>query len=101
MDLKIEKKLEDDSLVFVLEGRLNTVTSIDFENYVEELKGDENVLIDMEKLEYISSAGLRILLKMQKLLADKGSLVLVNVGPSILEIFEITGFISILNIKMN
>lgn len=99
MDLRIEKKLEHDKLVFVLEGRLNTVTSSEFEKYVDELNGNENVIIDMEKVDYISSAGLRVLLKMRKSFSNEGSLTLTHVGPSLLEVFEITGFLDILNIQ--
>lgn len=99
MDLRIEKKLEDDKLVFVLEGRLNTVTSSEFEKYVDELNGNEKVIIDMEKVDYISSAGLRVLLKMRKSFSNEGSLTLTHVGPSLLEVFEFTGFLDILNIQ--
>lgn len=99
MELKIEKKIENENTVFVLEGRLNTLTSVDFEKAAEDIKEYENVIIDMEKLEYISSAGLRILLKIQKLVSSKGYLTLVHVNSDIMEIFEITGFASILNIK--
>ncbi|MGN1104993.1 MAG: STAS domain-containing protein, partial [Candidatus Coproplasma sp.] len=61
--------------------------------------GVKELIIDMKNLEYISSAGLRVLLKTQKAMRAKGTMKLVNVGESVMEVFEITGFSDILTIE--
>lgn len=97
--MKIEKKLNGNTLVFALDGRLDTTTAPELENEIGDLDGVEELIFDMEKLEYISSAGLRVILKAQKIMNEKGSMKLKNVGESILEVFEITGFSDILTIE--
>lgn len=98
--LKIEKKMEDGACTIALEGRLDTVTSPDFEKEVEEIKEDlKDLVLDLEKLEYISSSGLRVLLAAQKLMNKQGAMKVVNVGGPIMEIFEVTGFSDILTIE--
>ena len=88
--MKIEKKLD---------GRLDTTTAPDLENELGDLNGIEELVIDMENLDYISSAGLRVILKAQKIMNEKGSMKLKNVGESIMEVFEITGFSDFLTIE--
>ena len=98
--LKIEKKMEDGACTIALEGRRDTVTSPDFEKEVEEIKEDlKDLVLDLEKLEYISSSGLRVLLAAQKLMNKQGAMKVVNVGGPIMEIFEVTGFSDILTIE--
>lgn len=97
--MKIEKKLNGNTLVFALDGRLDTTTAPELENEIGDLDGVEELIFDMEKLEYISSAGLRVILKAQKIMNEKGSMKLKNVGDSIMEVFEITGFSDILTIE--
>ena len=98
--LKIEKKMEDGACTIALEGRLDTVTSPDFEKEVEEIKEElKDFVLDLEKLEYISSSGLRVLLAAQKLMNKQGAMKVVNVGGPIMEIFEVTGFSDILTIE--
>lgn len=97
--MKIEKKLNGNTLVFALDGRLDTTTAPELENEIGDLDGVEELIFDMEKLEYISSAGLRVILKAQKIMNEKGSMKLKNVGESIMEVFEITGFSDILTIE--
>ena len=97
--LNINKTIEDSKVTFALEGRLDTITSPDFEN---ELKGvldsAGELIIDFGKLEYISSAGLRVLLSAHKTMSKQGSMTILNVNSTIMEIFEVTGFADILNI---
>ena len=97
--MKIEKKLNGNTLVFALDGRLDTTTAPELENEIGDLDGVEELIFDMEKLEYISSAGLRVILKAQKIMNEKGSMKLKNVGEGIMEVFEITGFSDFLTIE--
>lgn len=98
MSLKIEKKkAENETLVLI--GRLDTITAPELESEVMAiLPNVESLVLDMEKLEYISSAGLRIILKTHKALAQKSGLKLINVSDEVREVFEITGFSDFLNI---
>ena len=97
--LNICKTVENGAAVFALEGRLDTVTAPDLEKELKEsLDGVTDLTLDFEKLEYISSAGLRVLLAAQKTMAKQGGMKLVNVGETIMEIFEVTGFSDILTI---
>ncbi len=97
--MNIVKNLEGDRLVIALEGRLDTSTAPELEAVIkEELAGIDSAVLDFEKLEYISSAGLRVLLSTHKALMSKGGLMIKNVRPEIMEVLEITGFSDILNI---
>lgn len=99
MSLNIKKKLTDVT-TFVLQGRLDTSTSPQLEAELEKILSDTTtLLLDMENLEYISSAGLRVILKAQKAMNTKGVMKLVHVGESIMKVFNITGFADILNIE--
>ncbi|MBR5231473.1 MAG: STAS domain-containing protein [Clostridia bacterium] len=81
-------------------GRLDTTTSPELEAAVDACFADTQTLIlDFHGLEYISSAGLRVLLKAQKGMAQKGSMKVLNVNETIMEVFEITGFSDILTIE--
>lgn len=97
--MKIEKKVENGSLVVSVEGRLDTSTAPTLEGELANLSDTTNLVLDMQNLEYISSAGLRVILKLQKLLGKKGSLTLKNVCASIMEVFDITGFSDFLTIE--
>jgi len=98
--LKVEKKLEDDKLYVAVEGRLDTITSPDLEKEINEsIEGVKELTIDFEKVEYISSSGLRVLLAEQKVMNKQGSMKLINVNDTIMEIFEVTGFTDILTIE--
>ena len=89
-----------DGLKVALEGRLDTVTAPGFENELKPaLDGIKELVIDAKKLEYISSAGLRVLLSAQKIMSKQGSMVVKNVSEEINEIFEVTGFSDILTIE--
>ena len=98
--LNIEKKAEGSSVNIALEGRLDTMTSTQLESTLKDsLDGVTSLVLDFEKLEYISSAGLRVLLSAQKIMNKQGEMKLVNVNEVINEIFEVTGFSDILTIE--
>ena len=95
--MNIQKTLSGAALTVALEGRLDTTTAPKLE---EELRdGITRLVFDVEKLEYISSAGLRVLLAMQKLMNQQGEMVLQNVNEAVMEEFEVTGFSDILRIE--
>ena len=99
MSLSIEKKISD-VITIALSGRLDTLTAPQLEAELEGLLSDSDALVlDMAGLEYISSAGLRVLLKAQKAMNAKGTMKLLHVGESIMEVFDITGFTDFLNIE--
>ena len=98
--LNINKTMENGKATVALEGRLDTVTAPDLEKELKEcLPGLTELVLDFEKLEYISSAGLRVLLSAQKTMSKQGSMKLIHVGETIMEIFEVTGFSDILSIE--
>ena len=98
--MTIEKYAENEKLTLKISGRLDTTTAPDLEKEIgDSLEGVEELVMDMEGLEYISSAGLRVILKAQKQMNSQGSMKLVNVNDSVLEVFDITGFIDILTIE--
>lgn len=94
---KIEKGTE---LIIELEGRLDTTTSPELEKELKQSLSDvTSLILDMDKLDYISSAGLRVLLSAQKEMNKQGSMLVKNVNENIMEIFDVTGFVDILNIE--
>lgn len=98
--MTIEMKKEGKSLILKIASRLDTTSAPEMEKAVKEnISGVEELVIDMEKLEYISSAGLRVLLSAQKTMNSQGSMKVINVSDTIMEIFEITGFNEIMTIK--
>lgn len=98
MEIKV---LKNDNIVIELKGRLDTTTSPQLDQKVKEIEIDKDlVIIDFKELEYISSAGLRVLLAIKKMLEAKGkALEIHNVNEVITEVFNVTGFINVLNIK--
>ena len=87
-------------LTVTVAGRLNTGTAPEFEEkLIPELKGVEELIIDFADLDYISSAGLRIVLTSQKIMNRQGTMVIRNVKPEIYEVFEMTGFVDFLTIQ--
>ncbi len=98
--LNISKEKKGTELTFALEGRLDTITAPQFESELKKEVEDATALvIDCEKLEYISSAGLRVLLSAQKIMNNKGTMVVRKVSEEVMEIFEVTGFSDILTIE--
>ena len=98
--MTIEMKKEAKSLTLKIAGRLDTTSAPEMEKAVKEnIGGIEKLVIDMEKLEYISSAGLRMLLSAKKKMDEQGSIKIKNVSKAIMEVFEITGFNEIMTIE--
>ena len=98
--LNIEKTVNDAELTLTLSGRLDTLTAPEFETEVNaSIEGISLLIMDMAELEYISSAGLRVLLTAQKKMNKQGQMKLVHVNRPIMEIFEVTGFADILCIE--
>ena len=98
--LNIEKIKKDAELTMALTGRLDTTTAPELESELNEsLEGVENLIFDFTALEYISSAGLRVLLSAQKTMNKQGSMKVCGCGDDIKEIFEVTGFADILTIE--
>ena len=87
--------------VFALEGRLDTNTSPQLEEYVDKLYdgGVNDVVVDMSQCEFVSSAGLRVIVAMQKHAAVNGSLVFKGVQPEVMDVFQMTGFDNILTFE--
>ena len=95
--LNIQKTMENRVAFLFLEGRLDTVTAPELEKTMHELlPGLKELTLDFSKLDYISSAGLRVLLSAQKAMNKQGSMTVTNVNETIMEIFEVTGFTDIL-----
>ena len=95
--MEIIKKSEGSKLTIALVGRLDTTTAPELEAEIKSsLDGVTEFVLDFEALEYVSSAGLRVILMAQKLMKKQGSMVLVNVNADIMEVFDITGFSDIL-----
>lgn len=98
--LNITKNLDAGALNVALEGRLDTTTAPELEESLKEsFEGVQDLTIDLEKLEYISSAGLRVLLFAQKTMNKQGAMKVVKASDTIMEIFEVTGFSDILTIE--
>lgn len=98
--MEIQKTLNGTALTVAVEGRLDTTTSPKMEEELRNSIDDiTDLVLDFGKLEYISSAGLRVLLAMQKIMNRQGKMTLKNVGDVVMEVFEVTGFVDILNIE--
>ena len=101
--LNINKTANGSDLTVALEGRLDTTTAPELESYMSGVLGGaepvKELVIDMEKLEYVSSAGLRVLLSLQKTMNKQGSMVVRNASDEVKEIFEVTGFADILTVE--
>ena len=98
--LNIEKNKNGTDFAIALEGRLDTTTAPQLEKELkEDVNGVSELTFDFAKLEYISSAGLRVLLSAQKIMNKQGHMSIRNVNDDIMEIFEVTGFSDILDIE--
>ena len=96
----IEKNLNGASCVIAITGRLDTQTAPELEAELDTVfSGLKDLTFDMKRLEYISSAGLRVILKAQKTMNAQGSMKLTGVNDEIMEVFDITGFLDILTIE--
>ena len=98
--MNIQQEKNGNALTIALEGRLDTMTAPELEAALNDaLNGVEELTFDFEKLEYISSAGLRVLLAAQKTMNRQGSMKVKNVNEIVMEIFDVTGFADILTIE--
>ena len=98
--LNIEKKAEGNNLNLILTGRVDTTTAPDLEKAVNEnIEGVENLTFDFKDLEYISSAGLRVLLASQKIMNKQGNMVVKDASEDVKEIFEVTVIADILTLE--
>ena len=98
--MKIEKKAEGSKLTVALEGRLDTATAPELEEALKgSLDGVDDLTMDFSGLEYISSAGLRILLATQKIMNKQGKMRVTNVNEVVMDVFDVTGFADILTIE--
>ena len=98
--LNIKKEINGSDAVVTLEGRLDTTTAPQLENELKTfMESVSSLVFDFENLEYISSAGLRVLLTAQKFMSKQGSMKLIHVKEDVNEIFEVTGFSDILTIE--
>ena len=98
--MTIEKNLNGTELTITIAGRLDTTTAPQFEaEFKQSINGVEKLVLDFTALEYLSSAGLRVLLAAQKVMNKQGEMIIKNVNDTINEIFEVTGFIDILTIE--
>ena len=98
--MTINKSLNGTHLNVALEGRLDTVTAPDLEKVLKDsLEGVDTLTMDFSKLDYISSAGLRVLLSVHKTMSKRGGMKVTNVNEIVAEVFDVTGFVDILNIE--
>ena len=98
--MTIEKIAQSKKLTIALSGRLDTTTAPKLETELKQnISGVNELILDFSGLEYLSSAGLRVLLSAQKVMNRQGSMVIKHVNETVTEIFEITGFVDILTIE--
>ncbi|MCR5505809.1 MAG: STAS domain-containing protein [Bacilli bacterium] len=98
--MEINKKLSDKTLTVTLKGRLDTNTSGDLEVALRsDLTKINKLVLDFKELTYVSSAGLRVLLATRKFMNKHGDMIIRNVCPAVMEVFQLTGFDEILTIE--
>lgn len=100
MTMNINKTVNGNELTVALEGRLDTATAPQLEAELNQsIVGTQKLVFDFAGLEYLSSAGLRVLLASQKIMNKQGEMIVRNVNETIMEIFEVTGFCDVLTIE--
>ena len=98
--MTIEKKLDGSKMTVAIKGRLDTTTAPQLEAELRsDMDGIADLVFDFTNLEYISSAGLRVLLSTQKTMNRQGTMVVRNVNSDVMEVLEVTGFVDILTIE--
>ena len=98
--MTIEIKNNSDQLTLEITGRLDTITAPALDNSINEnISGIKSLILDFKRVEYISSAGLRVLLSAQKKMQQLGEMKVINVCEDVMEVFEMTGFADILTIE--
>lgn len=97
--MTISKNAEASKLTLVIEGRIDTTTAPELEKEIDAIADVTELVLDFAGVEYISSAGLRVVLKAQKMMNQAGKMKLINVNDDVMDVFDITGFIDILTIE--
>ena len=98
--MKIESQVQDQTLNMKVSGRLDTTTAPNLEvALMEKIPGMREIILDFQDLEYISSAGLRVLLSTLKYIGNRAEMKIIHVNETIMNIFEVTGFTDILTIE--
>lgn len=98
--MNIKKKTNESEMIMYISGRMDTSTAPQFEAEIKSsLDGISKLVLDFENLEYVSSAGLRVILAAQKIMNKQGEMIIKNVSEVVYEVFEITGFVDILTIE--
>lgn len=98
--MTIDRSVDGAKTNLKISGRLDTSTAPELEATINTcLTGVEELIMDFEGLEYVSSAGLRVILKTQKIMNKQGSMKIINVNDTIMEVFDITGFADVLTIE--
>ena len=97
--MEVKKNLSGDVLELQVIGRLDTSTAPQLEAIVSDLSGVKTLVLNFQELEYISSAGLRVVLGCMKTMNKQGNMTIKNVNDTVMEVFEITGFADLLNIE--
>ena len=98
--MKINKDLKDGNLLISISGEINSLSAPELEEVIKnDLNGVKSLVFDFKEVEYLSSAGLRVLLVAQKVMTKQGKMSLRHVNKSVMEVFEITGFSNILEIE--
>ena len=98
--MNITKKQNGTALEIALEGRLDTTTAPELEKELKEsLNGVTELTLNLEKLDYVSSAGLRVMLSAHKAMRSQGAMKVTNVNEVVREVFDVTGFSDILTIE--
>lgn len=95
--MEIKKVRDGENLTVALKGRLDAITAMELDkNLSAEITGEENLVIDLKELDYIASAGLRILLKLKKRVDNHGTMKVINLNRTVREVFDMTGFSDLL-----
>ena len=98
--MTIEKICKENELTLTVSGRLDTSTAPQLENEIKEnIENITLLVLDLKDLDYLSSAGLRVLLQAQKIMNKQGEMIIKNVNETVNEVFEITGFLDILTVE--
>lgn len=98
--MEINKKTENDKTIISIKGEIDSSNVGDFESQLmKAVAGVSNATLDLAGLEYVSSAGLRVFLKVQKMFGSGDALTIINTDEEVMEIFKVTGFFRLLNLK--
>lgn len=97
--MEIKKNIDQNVLTISIEGRIDTTTAPELEKEIDAVADITELVLDFAGVDYISSAGLRVVLKAQKMMNQIGKMKLVNVNDDVMDVFDITGFLDILTIE--